>query len=76
MKNIRVWPLGESINTKYYEQDLRDACRSKQFKLFKGLVDKNLKESLEHDEVKSIYETESLDRITMVKFEIRVWRFK
>ena len=67
MKNIRVWPFGGSINTEYYEQDLRDACRSKQFNLFKGLVDKTLNNSF--DNVKF----EALKRITIVKFEKSVF---
>ena len=34
---------------KHYEHDLRDACRLKQFDLFKILVDVYLNESVEHD---------------------------
>ena len=41
--------------------------------LFKGLVDKHLKDSLVTDDVESDeHETESLERITMVEVENRL----
>ena len=69
MKNVRVWPLDRSINSAFYQQDLQDVCRSKQFKLFKFIVDKHLYVSSGSDEVKCIDEIEEKKRITIVKFE-------
>jgi len=72
LKNVRVWPISGSKGSKHYEQDLRDACRSKQFKLFKILVDRKLnnKTDLKEKESRSTNdetdEEEKLMKFTML----------